>query len=666
MAKQRLSVESFIAHGKSPGPAGTIIEFDEFYTGSGVGGGRWRKTGNTGTASQYPSDLIDIKLIDSSGTEWEIITDSKLITPESLGGGTSDDSNIFAAMVNSGLTILCQDKTYYAEGVQVPSGAKIYGNDCTIVSPVGGSASYIFRASGGMFVARDVTFSCANTSVGCNAVLVVGGGIQATNCKFNDAKKVSGFGEGLNISASTLSSSLTKVKAVGNESTGISVLQSPTLSITETEVYSNGGGGISINNYDLTLTKKIANVTLTDVITRNNTGTGLALGNPYNDNDFSGDNFGFDNGVCTDVTMSGIISYGNTVYGCVLSMVRGVVSDIITRANDFGGLLVNGRYIEINNPQVTNNPNFGIDIGQGEDITINGGRVAYNSTDGGAPLLLEACKNVLVDGTQVHDNGNGTSTNIRINAIGGTGDGRYFSKKAENIVLRCDVKTTFNNYGLLVCDNPIGIIDENTYKGGSALLFTRIAAARSNIESSKANAANMTWLDNSAGDSVVPDVVSSVLFNTTNAIDSVRPYSFDFFDGKVSYIDMTASGSGYTVGGTSVSISGDGTGATATPVINAGTIVGIKMDTFGSGYTSATVTITGDGSGASATAIIGGPLVRNKKLTLFHNQAQTINKSGSPSLVSPTAGALSAPAAGATTLSERYGQWIVESSNYSV
>lgn len=73
-------------------------------------------------------------------------------------------------------------------------------------------------------------------------------------------------------------------------------------------------------------------------------------------------------------------------------------------------------------------------------------------------------------------------------------------------------------------------------------------------------------------------------------------------DGAIHVSLVTAGGTGYS--SASVSIVGDGTGATATANLNGGVVESITMDNIGSGYSYAVVTITGDGSGATARAVI--------------------------------------------------------------
>lgn len=77
-------------------------------------------------------------------------------------------------------------------------------------------------------------------------------------------------------------------------------------------------------------------------------------------------------------------------------------------------------------------------------------------------------------------------------------------------------------------------------------------------------------------------------------------------DGSIEIVRIDNAGSGYFTANTTVTITGDGTGATATAntVSEPGGLSDITISNIGSGYTTATITITGDGTGANATAII--------------------------------------------------------------
>jgi hypothetical protein len=74
-------------------------------------------------------------------------------------------------------------------------------------------------------------------------------------------------------------------------------------------------------------------------------------------------------------------------------------------------------------------------------------------------------------------------------------------------------------------------------------------------------------------------------------------------DGRIMNCPVISGGYGY--GNAVVTITGDGTGATAEAILSNGRIEKINMTNYGSGYRWATITITGSGFGAKARPIIG-------------------------------------------------------------
>jgi hypothetical protein len=102
--------------------------------------------------------------------------------------------------------------------------------------------------------------------------------------------------------------------------------------------------------------------------------------------------------------------------------------------------------------------------------------------------------------------------------------------------------------------------------------------------------------------------------------------------GQICFIKVTAGGSGYTHA--TVAISGSpGTGAAATAIISNGAVIGIMVTSQGSGYgpvgTSGTATITGDGTGATATWFAGAPLPDERRLLVRCNCAVRFTRAGS-------------------------------------
>lgn len=73
-------------------------------------------------------------------------------------------------------------------------------------------------------------------------------------------------------------------------------------------------------------------------------------------------------------------------------------------------------------------------------------------------------------------------------------------------------------------------------------------------------------------------------------------------DGRIMSIKVVSGGFGYA--GATITIAGDGTGATAEAITENGKIKKIRMTNYGQGYRWARVTITGSGFGASARAIM--------------------------------------------------------------
>jgi hypothetical protein len=77
-------------------------------------------------------------------------------------------------------------------------------------------------------------------------------------------------------------------------------------------------------------------------------------------------------------------------------------------------------------------------------------------------------------------------------------------------------------------------------------------------------------------------------------------------DGEIKLIKITNAGSGYTSAPT-ITINGDGTGATATATVSAGNITAVTITNEGTGYTQASISITGGGGASGAMKVIISP-----------------------------------------------------------
>jgi Tfp pilus assembly protein PilV len=145
------------------------------------------------------------------------------------------------------------------------------------------------------------------------------------------------------------------------------------------------------------------------------------------------------------------------------------------------------------------------------------------------------------------------------------------------------------------------LFDDSTagspWNSGAALLdwkWTRITLKSNNMTSVAVNGTTTDY--------------SQTCWNGTNEISTPYPGSTGCKPkGGVTAILMLNTGNGYTSTPPTVTIGGDGSGATATAHVTAtstGEVTLVTLTTGGSGYTSSpTVTITGDGTGSGTTAL---------------------------------------------------------------
>jgi hypothetical protein len=93
---------------------------------------------------------------------------------------------------------------------------------------------------------------------------------------------------------------------------------------------------------------------------------------------------------------------------------------------------------------------------------------------------------------------------------------------------------------------------------------------------------------------------------TTNSLGQIDTPQYNVevlaVAGAISSVIVTAGGSGYTA--PTITINGNGSGATATAVVVGGVITKILVTTSGAGYTYANIVITGAGTGAAARAVL--------------------------------------------------------------
>ena len=146
----------------------------------------------------------------------------------------------------------------------------------------------------------------------------------------------------------------------------------------------------------------------------------------------------------------------------------------------------------------------------------------------------------------------------------------------------------------------------------------------------------------------VPDIADAVAISQSSSpIASIVTAQGAKAAGQITFVKVANGGSGYT--SATVSFSGAGTGAAAKVWVSGGTVIGIQMTSFGSGYgASTTATISGNGTGATATAQVGLQVWKNKELAIDCLAAVTFAAAGSSPAQSNWTGAPITVPAGAT------------------
>jgi hypothetical protein len=134
---------------------------------------------------------------------------------------------------------------------------------------------------------------------------------------------------------------------------------------------------------------------------------------------------------------------------------------------------------------------------------------------------------------------------------------------------------------------------------------------------------------------VVPDIADAAMVLSAPAgVHAVISASQARLAGQISFIRLTAGGSGYSTA--SIAIGGSGNGATARAVLSKGAVLGIIVTAGGQLYgqhgASVPITIIGDGSGAAAQGFAGLPVPEERRLRLRCNTPVRFMHAGSSPL----------------------------------
>lgn len=594
-----------------------------------------------------------------------------------IGDGVTNDSNALASALQSGRPVRFGPKVYVINGQFTVSATAatligVPGQTTLRRATQTGSGAWFaiqsnsFRADGVIFDANKaavttdswgvlVAANCLNTDFHRCAFLNAAGGV---------------LGHGLTFVASdpTLCQhSVRDCEFASNTSHGLWAQACAGIIVEACRAHDNGSYGICLDFNDSSFTKKVH---LGQVLGNRcwNNQRGIAIGN-YNATNLVPPAWGNANPDALSIIVSGNICHDNTIYGIAVSgralLVHGnLLSNNGNVLNAGAGILANMSYSRVTSNMLTGAGLYGIDCGG----SINAD-VASNHIQG--PSFGINCGggvNIRVDGNYLQDC---TSWAIVANNVETDAQGLSFGQSTNILSISGNwiAMTSAAASGVLLRDGPQNVIvARNSLVGTNGALLANALWANTDsivVEGNKWNLSQRFVANPSVIGGLqtvlVPDIADSVMITAASAgVQSMVGLYQAQSAGSITFVRVTAGGSGYT--SCTVSIGGTGTGAAARAILANGTLLGVVVTATGTGYgatgTQVPVTIAGDGGGASCIAWSGLPVCEERRLLVRCNTAVRFSRIGSmPLQENWTYVDLNAPAASDVEWIGTWGSW---------
>jgi hypothetical protein len=576
------------------------------------------------------------------------------VTIESFGAagdGVTDDTAAFVLAFASGLPLILSGRTYLVNGVlsaqasvamvgvrgtTVLRRTQANGVGCWI--SFGGSdcavSGVIFDAGG--LVGDDVP--CVQVTAACVSA-------EFTWCEFMHC---GGTTQGTGLLLDCGSGAQHRVRGClvqGNALHGIAASGNGFVSILDTQCRGNGGSGISIG-----------------------AGLGMQLGG----NVCSGNQNGISVGGwsaggppasgAAPCLVSGNVCSGNAQWGLAITAFGAAVTDNVAQSNGtpaLGGGILGRVAMSRVAGNIVETSAVGVDCRGSSACLVAGNHVS----NAGVGILAGGCSNVCIGENFLLENGWAVSisgiepvvsltptgvVNVEQNWIGfsaALGGGVFVQDGAASVSV-CG--NSINGWGSALGSQAMWLHTGTAIVHGNDWNNT----AQFQLAASEVNGQSALVLPDVADDVLVtsaPPGVSALL--TQHQVDTL---------GQVTFLQVTAGGSGYTTA--SVTITGAGNGAAAQAVVSGGAVVWLVVTNPGSGYgaigASVQLAIEGDGAGAAAIGFVGLPVIAGRRLRLTCNCALRLVQGGSmPVLQNWTGYDMAIPAGGAVELEGVFGQW---------
>jgi hypothetical protein len=567
------------------------------------------------------------------------------------GDGVTDDTASLNAAFASGRPVRLGPKVYAIKGqftVTTATAALIGTPGLSTLkrSTQAGSGAWILL-QGSSFHADGVIFDANKSAIGVDSwsVLVAS---SCTTTDFHRCDFINAFGPVLGHGLSYLANdptlcqhSIRDCTFAFNATNGLWVQACEGILVEGCRAHDNGQYGLCLDYNDATFGQKVHMAQVSGNRCWNNQ-RGIAVGN-YNATNLTPPTWGNANPDAIAIVVSGNICHDNTVYGIAVSGRALLVQDNLlsnngTVTNAGAGILANISYSRVASNMVTGTGLYGIDCGGSlnADITANfvqGSSFGINCGGG---------VNVRVDDNFIQDC---SSWSLVANNVETDSDGTNFGQAANILSLSGNWigMSSVAAGGILLRDGPQNVmVARNSFVGtnGAQLANTLWANTDSVIIDGNRWNLSQRFVINpiSVGGLqtlLVPDIADSVMVTTApSGVQSMVGMHQAQSAGGITFIRVTAGGSGYTTA--TISITGTGTGATATAILARGTLIGVSVTSSGSGYgptgTQVTVTVTGNGTGATATGWCGLPVSEERRLVVRCNTAVRFSRTGSSPL----------------------------------
>ena len=569
------------------------------------------------------------------------------VGPESfgaIGDGIADDTAAFAAAIGSGRPVRLGPRTYRIDGqwtITQPNTVLLGTPGLTVLKrgAQGGGGAWISVQAPG-FVADGIIFDANRAVVGGESwgVLLTAACTASDlhRCVFRNAAGAT-LGSGLVLLASDPAIARHVIRDcafAGNAAHGLWVQACAGVLVADCRAYDNAKYGLNIDFNDTSHAKRVRLAQITGNRCWANQ-RGIAVGN-FNVPNTEPPVWGNALPDAIAVVVAGNICHDNTIYGITAAgqalLIQGnLLADNGSMANSGAGILANVAASRIAGNTITGSALYGIDCGGAIDSDVSQNQVlghGYAINCGGSANLRVSANHIAgfsifgICATNVETDSFGQNFGIACDRLAITANRIAMSGSGEGVWLRDGPSR------VVVADNDF------TGRGPAQCLRadTDSVLVRGNRHDFTARFyANPTAI---AGRQTVvfPDIADSVMITDAPAgVQAIIGTNQAAWAGRISFIRVTAGGSGYA--SAAVTIGGAGSGAAAQAVLSNGALIGIVVVAYGSGYgaigTTVPVTIAGTGSGATATAYAAPPLPEERALLVRCNTAVTFARAGS-------------------------------------